>query len=235
MKDFFIFDDIDTRDYGIAVFNMQLEDSPVCEETTYSVPGRNGDLVGVQHRLKNCSHEYMAVIYDDFARTMAAFRDAVISKRGYKLLIDSFHPEEFYLARYVGPVELKTMKGSGMGKVLVEFNRKPQRYLISGAASVEVSTGGALVNPTNQDAQPLIRVTGYGTLNVGAYTLTIASGYTYIDIDCELMDCYYGAYNANELVTITGNDFPVLVPGSNGITFSGNITKVEVTPRWWRA
>ena len=235
MSDYFVFGGIDSRNYGIAAFNMQTEDSAAREQTKYSVPGRDGDLISTQTRLKNRSHEYAAIIYQNFATNIKAFRDAIMSKRGYHRLTDSFHTDEFYLARYVGPVELQRMNGSGMGKVLVEFDRKPQRYLVSGDTGAEVADGGKVTNPTLQPARPLIRVYGYGTLEVGSDTITIAQhSHTYIDIDSDIMDCFSGTANCNSLVSFQSHEFPVLPAGDTTFDYSGNITKVEVTPRWWR-
>jgi phage-related protein len=47
------------------------------------------------------------------------------------------------------------------------------------------------------------------------------------------MDAFCGAVNANEFVTITGDDFPVLTPGANNISLSGHISNIQITPRWF--
>ena len=82
------------------------------------------------------------------------------------------------------------------------------------------------------DAKPLIRVYGVGELGIGSETITITKGATeYIDIDCDIQDCYEGLENRNGLVSLT--DFPTLPSGNTGITLGTGITKVEITPRWW--
>ena len=223
----------------MAVFNMQTEDSAEVEQDRITVPGRDGDLLSTSYRYANTSHQYMAVIYKNFAANMRQFRDAVLAQRGYKQLVDSFHPDEFYMARYVGPVGLDTMEGSGMGKVLVEFDRKPQRWLTSGQTEVSVDAGGTITNPTKQYSQPLIHVTGYGNLYINSGRLTVANTYPDVYIDCEMMDCYYmdgtTSVNANDSVSIREVDFPTLRPGSNSITYANTITAVTFVPRWWRA
>ena len=105
----------------------------------------------------------------------------------------------------------------------------------SGDVTVEVGTNpNMLVNPTLFASKPLIRVTGYGTLTVGSDVVTIAQNFAYVDIDSEVGDCYHGTDNANASVSFQQNDFPELAPGATGIAYSGHITKVEITPRWWR-
>ena len=80
----------------------------------------------------------------------------------------------------------------------------------------------------------LIRVeySGEGELHIGAYTVKLydtAAGE--LTIDCETMDAYRGDENMNRLISC--EKFPVLEAGSNAISWTGGITAVEITPRWW--
>lgn len=99
--------------------------------------------------------------------------------------------------------------------------------------TVTISSPAELENPTLFESKPLIRVYGNGTLNVNDQYITVAnSPYTYIDIDCELMDCYHGSNNANQYVSFSTTDYVTLRSGTNYFSYSG-FTKVEVTPRWY--
>ena len=99
--------------------------------------------------------------------------------------------------------------------------------------TVTLSNPAELENPTLFESKPLIRVYGNGTLNVNDQYITVAnSPYTYIDIDCELMDCYYDSNNANQYVSFSTTDYVTLRSGMNYFSYSG-FTKVEVTPRWY--
>lgn len=99
--------------------------------------------------------------------------------------------------------------------------------------TVTIASPAELENPTLFESKPLIRVYGNGTLNVNDIYITVAnSPYTYIDIDCELMDCYHGSNNANQYVSFSTTDYVTLRSGMNYFSYSG-FTKVEVTPRWY--
>ena len=99
--------------------------------------------------------------------------------------------------------------------------------------TVTIASPAELENPTLFESKPLIRVYGNGTLNVNDQYITVAnSPYTYIDIDCELMDCYHGSNNANQYVSFSTTDYVTLGSGINYFSYSG-FTKVEVTPRWY--
>lgn len=96
-----------------------------------------------------------------------------------------------------------------------------------------------IYNPTAFEAKPLLKVTGYGTLGVGDRSVIITgTAGQVIYIDCEIMEAWSMSGSAiiprNDYVQYVGNKFPVLASGVNGISMSGNITRVEVVPRWWR-
>ena len=94
--------------------------------------------------------------------------------------------------------------------------------------------GYAINNPTHFNSKPLIRVYGDGTFTVNNTTVIMAAhSEPYIDIDCELQECFYEDTNMNSYVSFSDNDFPELIPGANGFMPTPGITKLVVTPRWW--
>jgi phage-related protein len=53
----------------------------------------------------------------------------------------------------------------------------------------------------------------------------------YLNIDCDTMDVYrQAAENKNNLMT---GSFPVLPSGNSTVTFTGGISTVTITPRWY--
>ena len=101
----------------------------------------------------------------------------------------------------------------------------------SGDMTITVTEPSLLVNPTLFESKPLLRIYGTGTVNINDQYITIsAHSFPYIDIDCELMDAYYGSSNANSYVTFSTNDYITLRSGNNYIAY-GN--QIEVTPRWY--
>lgn len=94
--------------------------------------------------------------------------------------------------------------------------------------------GYAINNPTQFTSKPLIRVFGDGVFTVNDVTVTVsAHSQPYIDIDSDLQECYYEDTNMNQYVSFSGNEFPELIPGTNGIMPTPGIVKLEVIPRWW--
>lgn len=235
MMDYFIFGNIDSRDYNVWLFDLNSDEAPESLMTEIKVPGRNGALLQSNKTFDNMEHRYMGVIYENAAGNLEWFRNAMMENLGYAKLEDSIHPEEFYVARYVGGLEPKLSPDRQMVKFAIEFSRKPQRFLASGEEEVIVPNGGTIENPTLFDSQPIITVKGYGTLSINGASVTIANySRSEITIDSEMMDCYFEDYNLNQYVTFSNNRFPVLRKGANGISYSGNITEVKIIPRWWQ-
>lgn len=88
-------------------------------------------------------------------------------------------------------------------------------------------------NPYQFPAKPLLRVygTGGGKVYIGENFIEILSIDGYVDLNCETHNAYHVGEFCNQ--TIKSGDFPDLAPGRNRITWTGGITAVEVTPRWW--
>lgn len=100
----------------------------------------------------------------------------------------------------------------------------------SDEVTVTVTEPSLLENPTLFESKPLIRVYGNGVLTINNQYITIAENpYEYIDIDCEIMDAFYGANNANQYVSLP-NDYITLKSGNNYIAYDGT---VQITPRWY--
>ena len=102
----------------------------------------------------------------------------------------------------------------------------------SDEVTVTVTEPSLLVNPTLFESKPLIRVYGTGTITINNQYITIsAHSFPYIDIDCELMDAFYGASNANQYVAFSTTDYVTLRAGNNYVAYTGGT--LEITPRWF--
>ena len=197
----------------------------------FSVPGKNGDLLVYNNRFKNANAPYRALIFEDYAINADEVRAWLLSANGYRRLEDTYNPNYFRLASFQGPIDFDTTLLQ-VGETDLIFDCKPERWLKSGEQTVTFVGNGIITNPTLFNAKPLIRVYGTGTFSIGTGVFNIiTAGTNYIDVDCDVLDCYEGATNRNENVSIT--EWAELVPGSNGVALGIGITKIEVIPRWW--
>ena len=228
------FNNVSSSTFSLYISGEGTYDGTARNVQTFNVPGRNGTLVIDNGYYDNISVSYPAFIVDAFDANFSALRAFLLSHIGYFKLSDTYHPTEFRMARYTGNIAPKMTQYNREGEFTITFDCKPQRFLNSGETVTTLTADGTVSNPTLFDSKPLLRVYGYGDLGIGSETITIASNaYTYIDIDCDTENAQYNTVNCNSLITLTGDAFPVLQPGANGITLDGNITKVEITPRWF--
>lgn len=234
MINFLTFAGKSTNDFGIWISGEATYGAPERNIQKKEVVGRNGDLLFDMGNYKNISVSYPAAIKKDMPSRFRDFINFAGSQIGYQRLEDTYHPYEYRMAKFNSKTDVTTagyMNRSG--QFTLSFDCKPQRFLKSGEDPIEFTSSGIIYNRTEHEAKPLLRVygSGAGTVGIGSETITITAISTYVDIDCEIMDAYKGAVNCNGDVAFT--DDIVLKPGNNNVAFTGAITKVVITPRWW--
>ena len=107
-----------------------------------------------------------------------------------------------------------------------------EQYDKDNVSDVTITTsGGTITNPGSVYSEPLITLTGSGdiTLMVGTTIVELTGITSGIVLDCALKEAYLGTALMNDHMS---GDFPVLKPGLNGISWSGNVTSVVISPRW---
>ena len=235
MRNHFTFGGINSRSLGIYISGEGVYNAPAREYEPIVIPGRNGDLLGIEKRLSNIELTYPAFCYGNFADRIASIRSALLGLEGYQRLTDTYNPDEYRLAYFPGGTEVDPTKVHDAGNFELMFVCKPQRFLTSGEQAVSiVGSGTTLTNPTPFVARPQIYAVGYGVIHVGDQAITVNNAYPSVTIDSEIMDCYSGLQNANDAVSFSDNDFPILPAGPIGITFENTFTSVAIKPNWWR-
>lgn len=239
MRNYLTIGGTDSKTYGVYISGKGTFSAPQRAYNMIAVPGRNGDLVGIENRFVNYDVTYPAFIYLNFSSNIEGFRNLLLSKFGYFRLEDSYHPNEFRQAVYVGPFTPRVQTNNLVGEFDLVFNCKPQRYLKSGETQIHgtkisgTTKNITVSNPTLFPSQPLLRIYGAGTITIGSQTVTISQADGYTDIDCEMMDCFKGSVNKNSYVSFSDYKFPTLQSGNTSITFGTGITEWYITPRWW--
>lgn len=207
-------------------------DAPERDVETIEIPGRNGELTIDNGRWHNVTVSYPVFIAPPFRENAAAARAWLCRVPGYRRLEDERYPDVFRKARLTGGVEIAPTTDLRAGRATINFSCAPQRWLKCGEVPVTFTGPGALINPTGYEAQPLVVVygTGSGSVIIGGSTVAISEIGGSITLDTEIQRAYSGMTPKDSVVSGT---FPVLGEGTSAISFSGGVTRVEITPRWW--
>ncbi|WP_283714703.1 distal tail protein Dit [Clostridium perfringens] len=126
----------------------------------------------------------------------------------------------------IGQMEVKFKR---KGEFTINFTCRGWQYSLDGDEFLEIENNTMLYNEYDL-AKPLLYVEGNGeitiTINNNKFKVMVKD-YLYIDSELEI------AYREKtDCLNIDDGDYPVLTYGENNISFTGNVNKVEIKPRW---
>ena len=180
------FGGVKSSDYGIHVSGEGVFKAPERDVEHIEIPGRNGEFLLDKGRFKNIEVPYRVfnkeATYEEFISRIDAFRNAIVSKWGYQRLEDSFHPDEYRMASISQGMDVDPIQFAKASEFEVVFDCKPQRFLKSGETEQTVSSGDTITNPTLFESNPLLKVDGYGAININDDVISIQQGATIGDI-----------------------------------------------------
>lgn len=234
--EYLVFNGRSSLDFGVRVSGGGTYKGAERDTEVIEVAGRNGELTLDNGRYKNVLESYECFIVDDFQRNIENFRDFMLQDSAYHRLTDTYHPDEYRMAKYVGPFDPEVYFNLS-GQFSIQFSRLPQRWLIEGENPITITAADGsveLFNPTMQPAKPMIIVTqGTGQIGINSTTMTLNANNGGTVIDCESENAYEGATNRNKNLVITGKQYPVLPAGKNHVRVGAGMT-IQIIPRWWR-
>ena len=150
--------------------------------------------------------------------------------RGAGKLQLAARPGGFYHARVANQIEFsKILRNHENRAFTINFRCQPFWYQ-ENVPEITVTTSGTFINnPGSVYSEPVITVYGSGeiTLMVGMTIVELDGITDSITLDTPLMEAYQGVTSMNGCMS---GDFPSLLPGQNAISWTGNVTKVEVQP-----
>ncbi len=225
----FSFNNQSSASFGLIVADKDIYTAPAYDQQFVSVPGRNGDVV-----IDNGRYQNIDVSYTCYCKDLSANVKAIkqwLCRPGYFKLSDTYDPLYFRYAAFASKLKVDEML-KNVGKAELVFNCKPFRYSFAGQTKQTLTASGTITNPESFPSLPYIKITGSGavTLNIGSKAYSFTSVPTYLEVDSELMSCYKGSTLYNNRIGFS--EFPVLQPGSNSISWTGSVTKVEIIPNW---
>ena len=231
---FLMFKEHSSLEYGLLITEKGSYKGAQRDITYTSVPGRSGDLMTDNGRYKNVKIPYKLALLNttawDFDELARLIRGWLLAEQGYFPLWDSYDGKYYRLASYTNEVDIEQELRS-VGKLSLSFNCKPFKYSFEGQRTVEMTAAGTLYNAEQYESKPYIKVVGSGTITlaINSSSVTLSSVNEYIELDSEMLNAYKGTAAANNQMS---GDFPVFAPGDNTISWVGNVTRLEIVPRW---
>ena len=232
----------DSRDFNLYVRTKQTFNRAKRDLSFVSVPGRSGDVIIDNGKYKNIEIEYGLTLdtpqhsimthnenffyaWDDICKWLSA-------DDTYYKLVDSYDPLYYRKACLIDGLEIEQPHYS-IGKFNIKFNCKPYRYRLDGDTTLEIiQKGTTVLNTESHESLPYMKIYGSGDIYLhvgsGQYNFFNVSGY--VEVDSEMMNVYKGLINKSD--DYQASNYPTFQTGSNTISWSGNVTKIEIKPRW---
>ena len=228
MMDWFEWNGVRCTQYGIHVLEQPPVTIPSERVTFTDVPGRSGSLTQMEGD----------DVYDDMVLTATCLitdpsriPEIAAWLRGSGTVTFANRQGGFYHARVVNQIPFeKILRGNPHRSFAINFRCKPFWYL-SDVEPITLTTSGTFItNPGSVSSEPIITVYGSGeiTLMVGM-TITELEITDKITLDTPLMEAYNSSTSMNSCMS---GDFPQLLPGKNAVSWSGNVSRVEIQPNW---
>lgn len=219
-------------DFGIYMTKMPTIPSPLRRVTATQIFGRDGSL------------KYDEGTYDDVTLSVeCGFSGDVFSRlcgikawlfeSGSSSLVFSFENDKKYVAQVVNSIDFEIAMRK-FGRFVIVFSCEPFRYAVTEPKVSITKSNTALVNNGTVACQPIIELYGTGDLTVaiGSQQMQLKGVISKIILNSVLQDAYDDVLsNLNSKVS---GEYFVLPVGSNNVSWTGNITKVDITQnrRW---
>lgn len=233
---YFIFNGISSADFGIIITNTNQLSSPERNIDIVEVDGRNEVLVIDKGNYKpfelklECSIDSENTDINELARNIKRWLQSDFS---YKKLILSDDDEYYYEAICANKLDIEEVIIE-LGEFQVTFLCKALKKHINGNNKI-ILTSPKIIQNSYMNSNPYIKIVGNGDINININNqkLILKNIEDEIEIDCEIMNAYK---NVNDKIILQNHkmysDFPILEEGRNSISWTGNIIRLEITPRW---
>lgn len=221
--------------------SMIIKSSPVVTTTrrritSTTIPGRSGDILIDDEGYENFNKTYsVAIIAENESLNLIInnIKRWLYSNVNYGKLEDTYDKNYFYRA-FVNDAISITQIAHNVAEAEITFNCKAYKYAKDGLQKAVLVSAGELINNEAFSALPQIQLfgKGSGTLNINNRSYYIESCVDGMILNSEIGQAYTADMSTLLNNNIKFTNFPTLDSGHNDITWSGNISKVIITPNW---
>lgn len=212
---------------GLIISELSPISKPKMRTNVTEIDGLDGDIVDyLGYKSYNKSVSIGLTRNYDIDEIIAYFN-------GSGKLVLSNEPDKYYNAQIIDSIDYNRL--INFKKAIVKFYVQPYKFLLNESSYIlEIATETSLsvLNKGLEKSKPIITLYGTGEIEIlinGNSIFSVNMGTDeYITIDSEKEEAYKGAVLKNRQML---GSFPELNPGTNVISWVGNLTKIEVAPR----
>jgi len=220
-KSYFIWKNINSLDKDIIITKKPTIPKFEKRMESITIPGRNGTLY------------YNDDVYESTTMTIECtlldWNKLLEIKKwldGEDKLILSTQKDYFYNAVVRNKIDFTTIADK-IYTFPITFDVQPIAHSI---AEKEITINKATnlqITKSTYVIKPYIKVNGSGpiTLTINNKNVILKDIEGYIELDCELEEAVKGEINCNDKVEC--EDFPILIPGTNNISWIGNVSSIQ--------
>ena len=217
----------DSRDFGVLIYGAPQRTKPKRRVESITIPGRNGELTQDED-----TYEPYTISMQCSTRGGDRLDEIVTWLNGAGELILATEPDRVYKASIYNKISISDVIYL-YNSFLIQFRVHPFKHSVNAFAdTLELLSPTRIRNSGSVYSEPIITVYGNGditlTINEKDFPLYGVDGS--ITIDSEMMEVFKGDANQNSKYGAV--EFPHLEVGENEIRWTGNVTKVEIKPRW---
>jgi len=228
---YIFYNNVESRDLDLIIENVPIVPAINIEYETIEIDGGE-NLTRIKGFSDiSLSFDFWYKADDDEYFMKKAMIDNWLLNTKSKELFYSADERKTYKVKQIKISETKTSSRI-IRRFTATFTCNGLKYMTSGLKPKNIVTSGITINNFGTyESRPMIKIYGSGniTVSINSSNFTIKNVVDYVAIDSEIKECYKDNINFGRSMT---GDYPVFFIGKNTISWSGNVSKLEIIPRW---
>lgn len=237
--DYFTFDGVSSLDYGLIVVGERDFSGAGRDVEMVRILGKDGLIPKRSKGYNNIQRTFECnLIVEDWRELHNKMRDIrnwLTDVEGFRDFVLSYDDESIYKVMINDEIKA-VMISEQIARVDITFETKPYHYFYDSFDFIREDMPFTLQNSRKVLSYPYILIEGSGRVNLhinnNTYTFKNINGW--VEIDSETMSVYRNNQGIiiNEASNYMTRSFPVLEEGDNNISWTGNVSLIEMVPRW---
>jgi predicted phage tail component-like protein len=225
MIPYFIFNGVNSKERGVIVNKLPSISKPERSFEEIDVPGRNGNLYIDNKCYNSFQYEITCTLMPSSnIRTIAQWLN------GSGKLTISTELDKFYNVIIKNQIDFEQVYRV-CNEFKIKFEVQPIAYSKKEKELTLTNNTQIIIKESTYEIKPYLKIRGSGniTLTINNKSIVLKNIQGYIELDCELEEAFKENENCNNKVEC--DEFPILIPGQNSISWIGTVSFVQIKYR----